>query len=325
MILAGDVGGTKTNLAYFTHEKGILVLERVRSYPSKQYSSLGELVQGMLSEHRVSIDAAAFGIAGPVLFGRSHLTNLGWEVDARELATSLHIPSVGLLNDLEATAYGTLRLSMSDTVLLNAGTRLQHAAIAVIAAGTGLGEGGLFWDGVRYRAIPSEGGHTDFAPRTELEIELLRYMLKKYTHVSYERLVSGPGVYDIYRFLRAQADSPEPQWLTEQIASGDPSAAVSLAGADHLDDVCERALEMFVSLYGAEAGNLALKLFSTSGVYIGGGIAPKILAKLQEGLFMKAFTDKGRYEELLKGIPVHVIMNDQTALLGAAHFAVEMQ
>lgn len=325
MILAGDVGGTKTNLAYFTVEGNTLNLDRVESYASQEHRSLGEVIQRMLNEHPSKIDAAAFGIAGPVLRGKSLLTNLGWEVDARELASILQLPSVGLINDLVATAYGTQRLSEKDTVLLNPGTPQPHAAIAVIAAGTGLGEGGLSWDGARYRALPSEGGHTDFAPRTELEVELLRYLLQRYSHVSYERLVSGPGVHHIYQFLRQRSQESEPQWLKDQLASGDPSAVISRAAMEGKDAVCELALDMFVSLYGAEAGNLALKLLATSGVYIGGGIAPKILAKLQEGSFIKAFVAKGRSEELMRSIPVHVILNDQTALLGAAHYAVIMQ
>jgi glucokinase len=208
---------------------------------------------------------------------------------------------------------------------LNRGTPKPHGPIAVIAAGTGLGEGGLVWDGSRYLALPSEGGHADFAPRTELEIDLLRYMLQKHHHVSNERLLSGPGLYETYRFFRSRAEHDEPKWLRDQIALGDASAVVSQAALERKDGVCEQALEMFVSLYGAEAGNLALRLLSTGGVYIGGGIAPKILVKLQEGSFMKAFTAKGRHAELLREIPVHVILNDQIALLGAAHYAVMMQ
>lgn len=325
MILSGDVGGTKTNLAYFTFEENTLILNRVESYVSNQYRSLDEVIRHMLAEYPGKISAAAFGIAGPVIQGKSRLTNLDWEVDARGLAALLRLPSVGLLNDLEATAYGTLHLSEKDTVPLNHGTPKQQAPIAVIAAGTGLGEGGLFWDGARYRALPSEGGHTDFAPRTELEIELLRYMLQKHPHVSYERVVAGPGLYEMYRFFRSRTEHDEPEWLRDQIASGNPSAVVSQAALERKDEVCEQALDMFVSLYGAEAGNLALKLLSTGGVYIGGGIAPKIVVKLQEGSFMKAFTAKGRHAELLRNVPVHVILNDQTALLGAAHYAMMMQ
>jgi glucokinase len=324
MILAGDLGGTKTNLAYFTQKGDFLDLEMVKSYPSREYKALGDIVTQLRTSHPSDITAAAFGIAGPVFHGKSRITNLGWEVDARELASLLGLPAVGLLNDLEATAYGTLRLKRNDSVVLNPGIPQAHGAIAVIAAGTGLGEGGLIWDDQRYRALPSEGGHTDFAPRTELEMDLLRYLLRKHKHVSYERLISGPGLYDMYQFFRLLTDHPEPEWLREQLSSVDPSAAVSQAGLDKKDTACERALDMFVTLYGAEAGNLALKLLATGGVYIGGGIAPKILPKLHERYFLEAFFGKGRYEEFMKKLPVSVIVNDRTALLGAAHYAVTM-
>ena len=324
MILAGDLGGTKTNLAYFARRGDSLNLELVKSYPSREYHSLGDILDRMVKQHPVDITAAAFGIAGPVLHGKSRITNLGWDVDARELASLLGLPAVGLLNDLEATAYGTLRLARNDTVVINPGKPQPHGAIAVIAAGTGLGEGGLIWDGARYRALPSEGGHTDFAPRTELEMDLLRYLLRKHKHVSYERLISGPGLYDIYQFFRLLTDHAEPAWLREQLSSGDPSAAVSQAGLEKKDSACERALDMFVTLYGAEAGNLALKLLATGGVYIGGGIAPKILPRLHERFFLEAFLAKGRYEEFMATLPVLVIMNDMTALLGAAHYATTM-
>jgi glucokinase len=322
MILAGDIGGTKTHLAYFTMEDGALSLSLLESYPSQNYRSLNEVLQAMLRDHPAEVTAAAFGIAGPVVNSKSNLTNLGWEVDARDVASMLHLRGVGLINDLQATAYGALRLRESDMKVLNPGTPQPHATIAVIAAGTGLGEGGLVWDGKRYVAIASEGGHTDFAPRTDLEIDLLRFLLTRHEHVSYERLISGPGILNLYEFFRSKADYPEPDWLRQERSSGDPSAAVSQAAVDERDKVCALALELFVSLYGAEAGNLALKLLATGGVYIGGGIAPKILARISDGSFMQAFTAKGRHGGLLKKIPVRVILNDKTALFGAAHYAL---
>jgi len=208
--------------------------------------------------------------------------------------------------------------------LLKEGTGVPHAAIAVIAAGTGLGEGGLVWDGSRYRALPSEGGHTDFAPRNELEMDLLRFLLGKHERVSYERLVSGPGLLNLYQFFRSRSTYAEPSWLKEQLASGDSSAAISQAAMEETDDASVKALEMFVSVYGAEAGNLALKLLATGGVFVGGGIAPKILPKIQQGPFLNSFIRKGRYSDLLKKIPIHVIMNDKIALVGAAHYALIM-
>jgi len=325
MILAGDIGGTKTNLAYFASEGDNLTLITAKSYASKQHSSLRDIVQKFTAQYKERITAAAFGIAGPVIDGRCETTNLTWIVDSREIAQVLGLQSVGLINDLEATAYGTLQLGEHDKLVLNAGKARARATIAIIAAGTGLGEGGLAWNGTQYRALPSEGGHTDFAPRNELEIDLLRFLLQRYQRVSYERLVSGPGFYNIYEFFRSRAEYTEPVWLTEQIRSGDPSAAVSQAGVEGKDEACVESLETFVSIYGAETGNLALKLLSTGGVYVGGGIAPKILSKIQQGSFMKSFTSKGRYATLMSNIPVHVVLNDRTALYGAAHYALVMQ
>lgn len=322
MILAGDIGGTKTNLAYFSFENDAFTLQMFASYPSKQHSSLRDIVQQFTSGHTARITSAAFGIAGPVSKGRSEATNLPWVVDAGELASTLKLPHVGLLNDLSATAYGILRLPENDKLIINAGIPEPHAPIAIIAAGTGLGEGGLVWDGTRYRTLPSEGGHTDFAPRNELEIDLLRFMLKRYERVSYERLVSGPGLYNIYEFLRSRSDLPEPQWLKEKIRNGDASATVSEAAMEHKDQVCVEALDTFVSLYGAETGNLALKLLSTGGVFVAGGIAPKILQRIQHGPFISSFAQKGRFANLLRRMPVSVVLNDKAALFGAAHYAM---
>lgn len=325
MILAGDIGGTKTNLAYFKQEEGRVVPVQLRSYPSQHYKSLLHVIDAMQKELPALITAAAFGIAGPIVEGRSKLTNLGWDVVAREIQDRLKLPHVGLLNDLEATAYGVLNLPTSDRLILQSGEGRKHAAIAVIAAGTGLGEGALVWDGRRYRAMPSEGGHSDFAPRNDLEIELLRFLLKKFGRVSYERILSGPGLANVYEFCRARSQEPEPAWLTEKMQTGDPAAAISAAGMERTDPVCVQTLDLFVSLYGAEAGNLALKLLATGGVYIGGGIAPKILPKIQERPFLESFTTKGRHSGLLKSMPLYVILNDKIALYGAAHYANVME
>jgi len=323
MILAGDIGGTKTNLAYFIAEGQRLTARFVRSYPSQQYRSLTEVVERMLADHPADVTGAAFGIAGPVVDGRSKLTNLGWEVDASDVAKVLGVNSVGLVNDLQATAYGTLRLAPDEMMLLNPGIPQSKAPIAVIAAGTGLGESALVWDGKRYRAIPSEGGHTDFGPRNEVEIELLRFLNKKYRRTSYERIVAGPGFVNLYEFFRSKAEYPEPEWLREKIVSGDPSAEISQAGVEEKDQVCVRVVETIASLYGAEAGNLALKILATGGVYVCGGIAPKILPMIQKH-FMDAFVAKGRYANLMKQMPVRVVLNDKTALIGAAHYALVM-
>ncbi len=321
MILAGDIGGTKVNLAYFTETGDALTPSVAKSYSSKQHASLSAIIKQFIQESPQMIDEAAFGIAGPVVNGRCEATNLPWVVDARAIASEFGVKTVGLLNDLEATAYGTLRLQDKDKLQLNTGVAQQHAAIAVIAAGTGLGEGGLVWKGKRYQTLASEGGHSDFAPRSELEMNLLRFLLAKYKRVSNERVVSGMGIVNLYQFFRTQVDYPEPQWLTNEM-SADAAAAISKAALAGKDEACIKAMELFVSLYGAEAGNLALKLLSTSGVFIGGGIAPKILPLLQQATFMDSFTNKGRLSSLMKNMPVYVVLNDKTALLGAAHFAL---
>ncbi|MBX2991292.1 MAG: glucokinase [Bacteroidetes bacterium] len=324
MILTGDIGGTKTNLACFAVENGKLSRGPVKSYPSKQYSSLTLILKSFQQEMSATIDMASFGIAGPVVNGRCTATNLPWIVDAKDIASAFGLKRAELINDLEATAYGTLRLQENDKLMLNAGMQQPHGAIAVIAAGTGLGEGGLVWTGSRYQALPSEGGHTDFAPRNETEIELLRFLLKKYKRVSYERVISGMGIENLYQFFRTQVGYTEPAWLADEIASGDPAAAISSAGIAGKDEACVKAMELFVSLYAAEAANLGLKLLSTGGLFIGGGIAPKILPLLQQSTFIDSFTSKGRLSGVLKNMPVHVILNDTIALYGAAHYALTM-
>jgi glucokinase len=324
MILAGDIGGTKTNLACFSLTDGRLHLHTVASYPSQQYPHFEDILQKFIAGHPSKIALAVFGIAGPVIDGRCEATNLPWVVDARTIGTLLLLEHVLLLNDLEATAYGVLRLEDKDRLILNPGKPKPQGVIAVIAAGTGLGEGGLVWDGHRYKALASEGGHADFAPRNELEMDLLRFMLKRHERVSCERLLSGPGLHALYQFYRERASYPEPAWLQQEMSEGDPSAAISRTALEKKDEACVQALEMFVSLYGAEAGNLALKLLPTNGVYVGGGIAPKILPKIRDGSFLQSFTHKGRFSQLLSSMPVYVILNDKTALYGAAHFAVMM-
>jgi glucokinase len=325
MILAGDIGGTKTNVAYFEMEDGRLAPRLVKSYASREYTNIIDVLRALRKDHAAQITCAAFGIAGPIVDGRSRLTNLRWLIDGREVAAELQLPHVGLINDLEATAYGALRLDQRDLVTLKTGTPQPRRTIAVVAAGTGLGEGALVWDGRQYRAIPSEGGHTDFGPRNDLEVDLYRFLAPRFGRVSYERIVSGPGMVNLYEFFRSRASHPEPSWLKEHMASGDPSAAISQAGMEGKDDACRQALDMFVTLYGAETGNIALKFLSTGGVFVGGGIAPKILSRMQRGEFVESFVAKGRYRSILEQMPVSVILNDKTALIGAAHYAVMME
>jgi glucokinase len=323
MILAGDIGGTKTNLAYFSVQDGQLQRGPMSSYASREYVSLSDIVRKFLADNSLNIQIGGFGIAGPVINNRCEATNLPWVVDARAIGAVLGVSKVVLLNDLEATAYGTLRLTPSDTLIVNSGSVQPNGAIAVIAAGTGLGEGGLVWNGSRYQALPSEGGHTDFAPRNEMEMRLLHFLLTKYKRVSYERVVSGMGIANIYQFFRTQVKYAEPEWLALAMTT-DAAAAISTSALSGKDEACVKTMEMFVSLYAAEAGNLALKLLSTAGIYIGGGIAPKILPLLQQSTFMDSFANKGRLSPLLKNMPVSVVLNDKTALFGAAHYALMM-
>jgi len=321
MILAGDIGATNSRLAFFSKHAGRLEPFVEESYPSRDHANLEAIVKKFVSAHDLPIDVACFGVAGPVRHGRSDTTNLPWDVDARELARALRLQSVGLLNDLEAHAYGIAMLAPDDFVTLNQGAADASGNAAVIAAGTGLGEAGLYWNGQQHLPFAGEGGHSSFAPSDPLQIELLRFLCHEFGHVSWERVLSGPGLHNIYRFLRDTGHGEEPDWLTHEMQQDDPSAVISEAALAGTSTLCRQALDLFVVLYGAEAGNLALKLMATAGVYIGGGIAPKIIRKLTDSTFMAAFVAKGRLKPLLQQIPVRIIMSDKVALQGAARFA----
>jgi glucokinase len=321
MILAGDVGGTKVHLALYDFTNGKLTYTRDKVYPAKDYTGLEEIVKEFLGADKVT--AACFGVPGPVRDGRLRLTNLPWTLDSRELSAHLGIEHVFLINDLEANGYGVAELTTDQIFTLSEGDTSQMGNRALIAAGTGLGECLLIWNGHSHVPYPSEGGHADFAPRNEDEIDLLRFLKQKYNgRISYERVVSGMGLSGIYEFLREVRGMDEPAWLAERIAAvHDPNAVITEMALAAKSEICEKALDMFVSVYGAEAGNLALKLLSVGGVYIGGGIAPRILEKLKDGTFMKAFTDKGRMSQLLINMPVRIILESRAALLGAAAYA----
>lgn len=322
LVLAGDIGGTKTNLALFSIHGERLRSEMQHSFPSKRYSGLVPVLQEFLAGDKRTIDAACFGIAGPVVDGKVKTPNLAWTVDSSELSHALKLDSMALLNDLEAAAYGIFTLEEDEFCFLNQGTAFHSGNKALIAAGTGLGQSILHYDGRRFHPLASEAGHADFAPRNDLEIELLRYLMGRFHHVSYERVLSGPGLMNIYHFLKESRGLEEPKWLAERFAGGeDPGAVVSKAALANEAEICVKALEIFVSVYGAEAGNLALRAKSVRGLYVGGGIAPKILPKLKDGTFMRTFRDKGRYTNLLAATPVQVILNDQAGLRGAAYFA----
>jgi glucokinase len=321
MILAGDVGGTKVHLALYDFAEGKLTHTRDKQYPAKEYSGLEEIVKEFLGADRVS--AACFGVPGPVRDGRLRLTNLPWTLDSRELAKNLAIDHVFLINDLEANGYGVAELGPAQIYTLSEGDASQIGNRGLIAAGTGLGEGILAWNGRIHVPYPSEGGHTDFGPRNEEEIELLRFLQRKYDgRVSYERVVSGMGLTNIYEFLRDGRGMEEPKWLAEKIAAAqDPNSVITEMALSAKSEICAKALDMMVSIYGAEAGNLALKVLSVGGLYVGGGIAPKILEKLKDGTFLKAFQDKGRLSQLLINMPVRVILDSGSALMGAAAYA----
>ena len=322
MILAGDIGGTHARLAFFQSKNGHLTPVAEGVFPSRDHSGLDEIVGQFVAKQSLRPDVACFGVAGPVRNGKVETSNLPWTVEASRLAGELHLPSTMLINDLEANAWGIASLGDQDQVALNRVKGMPVGNQGVISAGTGLGEAGLFWNGNGYEIFASEGGHCDFAPRTELEIELLRYLVARFGHVSFERIVSGPGLVNVYNFLRDTHRGEEPQWLTDELAQGDQAATISRAAVAGKNVLAEHALDLWISIYGAEAGNLALKLMATGGVFLGGGIAPKIVSKLSGLLFMQAFVSKGRLQPLLESIPVKVITNDKIALFGAARYAV---
>jgi glucokinase len=321
MILAGDVGGTKVDLGLYDFVDGKLKQTRDKVYKAKDYPGLEVIVKEFLGAEKVT--AACFGVPGPVRDGRLRLTNLPWTLDSRELATGLDIQHVFLINDLEANGYGIAELTPEQIYTLSEGDPGQTGNRALIAAGTGLGQGLLIWNGRTHIPYPSEGGHADYAPRDENEIDLLRFLKEKYNgRVSFERVVAGMGLTSIYEFLRDVRGVDEPAWLAERMANAaDPNSIITELALSAKSEICEKALDMFVSAYGAEAGNLALKVLSVGGLYVGGGIAPRILEKLKDGTFMKAFTDKGRLSQLLINMPVRVILEPRAAQLGAAAYA----
>lgn len=325
VILAGDVGGTSTRLAFFEADRNGLVVLAEGRYQSREHGSLIDIVRRFRSQHALSAERACFGIAGPILDGRVRTPNLPWHIESVELAELLGLPRVQLINDLEANTYGIAALGPSDLLTLNPGAPDPTGTIAVVSPGTGLGESLAYWDGTTHRPLPSEAGHADFAARNELEAELLLYLQSKHGRVSYERVLSGPGILDIYRFLRDKHYFQEDQSIIAAMNAGDPPAVITRSALDGTCPMCSKALDIFVAVLGAEAGNAALRFLATGGVYLGGGIAPKILERLRGAPFMVAFTAKGRLSSLVQSIPVHVILNERTALLGAGRAAFMAQ
>jgi glucokinase len=319
LLLAGDIGGTKTALAVYSAERGPHAPLLQAEFPSAKYSSLGVVVREFLARADLPVERACFAVAGPVIAGSSHVTNLPWLLAESDLAAELQVRSVHLMNDLEAIAGATLVLRTSDLHPLNPGEPVAGGAVAVIAPGTGLGEAFLTWDGTRYHAFPSEGGHADFAPTNELEAGLLLHLMRQFGHVSVERVCSGPGLVNIYQYLRESGYPPESDELARDLASAadKPQLISEAAGRPDPDPLSRATIELFVSILGAEAGNLALKVLSTGGLYLAGGIPQRILPALEEGRFMRAFVAKGRLGKVLARVPVWVITH-RAALLGAA-------
>ncbi len=320
MILAGDIGGTKTILALFEEQQGTLQLVREEEYPSSSFPDVETLLDTF--DLPGPLDEVCFGVAGPILEGKVTVTNLPWTLAERDLQNRFQTHRVKLINDLQATAFGMLYLPEEDFEILQEGdSNPPKGPISVIAPGTGLGEGILFWDGTKYHTIASEGGHTDFGPRNELEINLLQFIQKRTgRRVNHEEILCGNGIRHIHDFLRKRNQSDTPDWLHSEMEQGDANAVITQAGIDEKDSICQESIELYCTLLGAEAGNLALTTLSRGGVILGGGIPPKILPALRKPHFLNGFLEKGDTQELLKTIPVRVALNSRAALMGAAHF-----
>lgn len=328
MLLAGDLGGTKTDLAVYSAEAGPRFPLAAANYTSAKYSGLAEIVRMFQEKFKLPIDRAVFGVAGPVVGGHANITNIGWDLDEKTLAADLDLERVTLINDLVAIGTAIPHLADVDIITLHPGTPEPGGNIAVLAPGTGLGEAFLTWDAHRkvYVAHPSEGGHVDFAPNSSQEIEMLRYLFDRFGHVSYERVASGSGIPNIYDFLRDTGAAQEPEWLASQLAQVSdrtPLIINTALDSERYCDICRKTLHMFVDVLASEAGNLALKYLATGGVYLGGGIPPRILKVLREPHFTATFINKGRFSQLLERIPVHVILNSKSALFGAAVYGLE--
>jgi glucokinase len=326
MLLAGDIGGTKTAVALFStesNESDTLIPVIEMTFQNRHYDSLEAVIYDFMRDNPKAITSASFGVAGPVVKGRADITNLPWVIDQEAIQKAFDFPKVHLLNDLEAIASAVPFLTGEDLVTLNKGTVEPEGAIAVIAPGTGLGEAFLVWDGSMYQAHPSEGGHVSFGPINPDQVELLVYMLKQYEHVSIERVCSGSGIPNIYACIKEHGRFPEPEWLQKELAEAvDPTPVIVEAAIQHQTPICTATLEQFLDILADEASNLALKVLSTGGVYLGGGIPPRILSELQKPRFLEVFSSKGRFSDLMKQMPVHVIRNPKTALYGAAYYGL---
>lgn len=326
MIIAGDMGGTNTRLALVEKDAGgQLQIRDMETFASAKYAGLEDVFKEFVERRKVTVSNACVGVAGPVQNGRCAAMNLPWIIDAKELEETARIEHVSVINDLEANAYGIPCLAPQDLVTINEGAPNAHGNGAVVSAGTGLGEAGMYWDGHGFHPFATEGGHTDFAPLNQLQYELYEFLLAQYDHVSYERIVSGPGLVNIYRFLRETGRGEEPAWLAAEMEDTDAAAVISKNAMHGRSPLCEHALDLFLELYGTEAGNMALKVMARGGVWLGGGIVVKVRQRLlSTGGFLRAFTNKGRLRSLMESIPVRIILNEYTALLGAARYALDL-
>ncbi len=323
MILAGDIGATRTRLAAFQTEGNKLQCVVEKTYKSQEHDGLREIIDTFVKNEGIPVHSACFGVAGPVRAGRSKISNLPWTIDSRELASQLRLNSVGLINDLEAYAYGIDALESKDFVTLSDGIEDAEGNRVVISARTGLGVAGLYWDGFRHHPFPCEGGHADFAAKNELEAELAQYLRRKYGHLSCERILSGPGIKNIYDFLHDTEKAEEPAWLQKQMSEApDPPALISQLALEHKAAICDQTLNIFVSVYGSETGNCALNFLATGGIFIGGSIAAKIVPRMQDPVFMNSFLDKGRMRALLADMPVKIVANDDSGIIGAARYTL---
>jgi len=327
LFLAGDIGGTKTSLALFSIDSGAHTPLAEATYRSLDYPDLNAVIGDFLSKANARVVFASFGVAGPVVDEKATITNLPWSIEAQNIKNSFSFERVFLLNDLVAIGTAIPTLRPDDLMTLIPGKPKPGGTISVIAPGTGLGEAYLTWDGQRYHPFASEGGHSDFAPKNNLEINLLRYLQERFNHVSCERVCSGSGIPNIYNFLKDSGYAEEPEWLSGLLdRSDDPTPIIIKAALDQLNPcgLCKQTLYTFVSILGAEAGNLALKVLSTGGVYLGGGIPPHIVPYLTSDSFEQAFRHKGRLTKVLEHIPVYVILNRKSALIGAAYYGMQI-
>ena len=323
VVLAGDIGGTKTNLGLFLMGKRCPLLKATETYSSRNAPDLESIVERFLKKHQASIAGACFGIAGPVVNGQCKTTNLPWNVSEARIKRLFKWKHVRLINDLTAMALAIPLLKNNEFFSLNKVRAKKGENIGLIAPGTGLGEALLIFQNGKYIPVSSEGGHVDFAPNSRAEARLWEYLHRRFGHVSIERLLSGPGLINIYSWLKDTGRYSEPAWLKRRIKEKDSAKTITETAMNQKQALCVRSLDMFITILGSVSGNLALTALTNGGLYLGGGILPQILPKLKEGSFMKAFVNKGRFKDLLENIPVRVMLNDGAALSGAAYFALK--